>query len=103
MTCSATASDGSNRSMHSRPLGKTGLSTSELGFGCARIGGVFHGSSRGEILQLLRRAYDSGITLFDTADMYTQGESERLVGEALRDIRQHVIIATKGGYLLPTQ
>lgn len=89
--------------MQYRPFGSTGLTTSELGFGCARIGSVFQGTSRRDIVQLLRRAYDAGITLFDTADMYTQGESERLVGEALRDVRQRVVIATKGGYKLPAQ
>jgi aryl-alcohol dehydrogenase-like predicted oxidoreductase len=89
--------------MQYRPFGSTGLSVSELGFGCARIGGVFHGSSRSDIQRLLRRAFDAGITVFDTADMYTQGESERLIGETFRDVRQHIVIATKGGYKLPAQ
>ncbi len=43
------------------------------------------------------------MTFFDTADMYTQGESERLVGEAFRNDRQRIVIATKFGYVLPTQ
>src|SRR5438105_7956439 len=89
--------------MHYRPFGSTGLTVSELGFGCARIGGVFQGGSRSELIALLRRAFDEGINFFDTADMYTQGESERLVGDALRGVRERVIIATKGGYVLPAQ
>src|SRR5215475_7699449 len=89
--------------MQFRRFGNTQLSVSEVGFGCARIGGVFHGSSRSDVLKLLRRAADSGLTFFDTADMYTQGESERLVGEAFERDRQRVVIATKFGYVLPTQ
>jgi aryl-alcohol dehydrogenase-like predicted oxidoreductase len=89
--------------MQYRPFGSTGLTTSEVGFGCARIGGVFQGSSRHELLTLLRRSFDRGITLFDTADMYTQGESERLVGDAFHGHRHRVVIASKFGYCLPTQ
>ncbi len=54
-------------------------------------------------MHLLRAAVDRGIAFFDTADMYAQGESELLVGDALRECRQQVIIATKGGYCLPAQ
>jgi len=89
--------------MQYRALGKTGLAVSEVGFGCARIGGVFQGSSRRQTLDLLRHAADEGINLFDTADMYTQGESERLIGEAFRRDRHRVIIATKFGFKLPAQ
>src|SRR5258708_21794165 len=89
--------------MRQRRFGNTPLTVSEVGFGCARIGGVFQGSSRGEILNLLRASRDAGITLFDTADMYTQGESERLLGQAFGHDRQRVVIATKFGYRLPSQ
>jgi aryl-alcohol dehydrogenase-like predicted oxidoreductase len=89
--------------MRFRPFGSTGISVSEVGFGCARIGGLFQHSSRAEIIQLLRRAHGEGITFFDTADMYTQGESERLLGEAFKGERARVILTTKVGYLLPTQ
>jgi aryl-alcohol dehydrogenase-like predicted oxidoreductase len=89
--------------MRYRRFGSTDLTTSEVGFGCARIGGVFQGTSRSEVVSLLRRAFDEGITFFDTADMYTQGESERLVGEAFQHQRDRVVIATKFGYRLPAQ
>src|SRR6478609_11815157 len=89
--------------MRSRPFGKTGLQTSELGFGCARIGGVFEGLGRRETVALLRQALDAGITFYDTADMYTQGASEALVGEAFAGHRHEVIVATKFGYVIPTQ
>jgi aryl-alcohol dehydrogenase-like predicted oxidoreductase len=87
--------------MRYRPFGKTNLSVSELGFGCARIGGVFQRAGRVETVALLRSALDAGITFFDTADMYSQGESERLVGDAFAGHRHQVVIATKFGYVLP--
>jgi aryl-alcohol dehydrogenase-like predicted oxidoreductase len=89
--------------VHHRRFGKTNLHTSEVGFGCARIGGVFQRLSRAEVIRLLQSALDEGISFFDTADMYTQGESERLLGAAFRDRRDAVILATKVGYRLPTQ
>ena len=89
--------------MQYRRFGNTSLSTSEVGFGCARIGGVFQGTSRAEVVALLRRAHNEGITFFDTADMYTQGESERLVGEAFHRQRDRVVIATKFGYRMPAR
>jgi aryl-alcohol dehydrogenase-like predicted oxidoreductase len=89
--------------MRYRRFGKTELCVSEVGFGCAGIGGVFSAGNRADTQRLLRRAFDAGITFFDTADMYTQGDSERLVGEAFRRDRERVIIATKFGYRLPAQ
>jgi aryl-alcohol dehydrogenase-like predicted oxidoreductase len=85
-------------------FGKTGMHVSEIGFGGSRIGGVFadkHSSQ--EALNVLRKALDSGITFYDTADMYSQGESESLIGTAFRERREQVIIATKGGYCLPAR
>src|SRR5215207_380372 len=76
---------------------------SELGFGCARLGGVFQGATRDDVVRTLRTAFDRGITFFDTADMYCQGESEQILGDALRGVRQQVVIASKAGYCLPAQ
>jgi aryl-alcohol dehydrogenase-like predicted oxidoreductase len=89
--------------MQSRRFGNTDLTVSEVGVGCARIGGVFEGGGRKATLAMLQRAVDEGINFFDTADMYTQGESERLLGEALGRNRTRVVIATKFGYLVPRQ
>lgn len=90
--------------MRYRQFGKTGLQVSEIGFGCSRIGGVF-AQSKGsdDVVTVLRKAFDAGITFYDTADMYSQGESETLLGQAFRDRRDKVILASKGGYCLPTQ
>ena len=90
--------------MRFNEFGKTGLIVSEVGFGGSRIGGIFAGSgSTREALNVLRKAVDSGITFYDTADMYAQGESEALMGTAFRGCRGHVILATKGGYCLPAR
>jgi aryl-alcohol dehydrogenase-like predicted oxidoreductase len=86
------------------PLGQTGLLVSQIGFGGSRIGGIFAGTDgRKQALDVLRRAYDAGVTFYDTADMYAQGESEALIGTAFRECRNRVVIATKGGYCLPAQ
>jgi len=85
-------------------FGKTGMNVSEIGFGGSRIGGIFadEHSSR-EALNVLRKALDSGITFYDTANIYAQGESESLIGTAFRGRRGQVILATKGGYCLPAR
>src|SRR3954470_24644191 len=88
--------------MELRPFGPTGLRVSEIGLGCARLGGVFQGEAAG-FLDVLSAASDAGINFFDTADMYSQGESEILLGKAFRNRRDKVFIATKGGYCLPRQ
>jgi aryl-alcohol dehydrogenase-like predicted oxidoreductase len=61
------------------------------------------GNGSQETLNVLRAAFDAGITFYDTADMYSQGESETLLGQAFRDQRDKVILASKGGYCLPAQ
>ncbi len=88
--------------MQLRAFGNTSLRVSEFGLGCARIGGVFQGNTRG-FLDLLAKAFDGGVTFFDTADMYSQGESESLIGKAFRGKRDRVVIASKVGYCLPAQ
>jgi aryl-alcohol dehydrogenase-like predicted oxidoreductase len=87
-----------------RQFGKTGWRVSEIGFGGARIGGLF-AQDGGKVasLRTLEAAFDVGINFFDTADMYSQGESEILIGKAFRKKRDKVFIATKGGYCLPGQ
>jgi aryl-alcohol dehydrogenase-like predicted oxidoreductase len=87
-----------------RQFGKTGWRVSEVGFGGARIGGLLaDDGGRATSLRTLEAACDAGINFFDTADMYSQGESEILVGKAFRNKRDRVFIATKGGYSLPRQ
>jgi aryl-alcohol dehydrogenase-like predicted oxidoreductase len=85
-----------------RSIGATDLRVSPFGLGCARLGGIFK-REPGEFVNLLAAALDAGITFFDTADMYSQGESETLVGRAFKHQRERVVIATKVGYVLPVQ
>ena len=88
--------------MRYRQFGKTGWRVSEIGFGGSRIGGLFaQDGGRVTSLRTLEAACDAGINFYDTADMYSQGESEILVGKAFRKKRDKVFIATKGGYCLP--
>jgi aryl-alcohol dehydrogenase-like predicted oxidoreductase len=91
--------------MKHHAFGSTGLTVSEIGFGGSRIGGVFadNNSSSKAALALLGKSLDAGITFYDTADMYAQGESEALIGTAFRGCRDKVVIATKGGYRLPAR
>jgi len=85
-----------------RTLGRTGLSVSEIGFGSWAIGGNAFGNSYGttddaESQRAIRRAFELGCNFFDTADVYGHGHSEELLGAALHDVRDQVIIATKVG------
>jgi aryl-alcohol dehydrogenase-like predicted oxidoreductase len=85
--------------MRGRSLGGTGLTVSEVGFGGWSIGGRDYGPTYDrESLAAIRRALDLGVTFFDTADMYGDGRSERLFGEALSGLAGKVVVATKGGY-----
>jgi aryl-alcohol dehydrogenase-like predicted oxidoreductase len=77
---------------------------SEIGFGGARIGGLLaQDGGRTTSLRTLEAAYDAGINFYDTADIYSQGESEILIGQAFRKKRDKVFIASKGGYCLPAR
>lgn len=69
-----------------------------IGFGCVTLGSA-SGSSPRVGTRLVRAALDAGITLFDTADAYGSGASERVLGRALAGRRDEVEIATKGGYV----
>jgi aryl-alcohol dehydrogenase-like predicted oxidoreductase len=88
--------------MKYRNLGRTGLRVSEVGFGAWAIGGNAHGNSYGptddaESVAAVRKAVELGVNLFDTADVYGWGHSERILGEALQGVRDDVLIATKVG------
>jgi aryl-alcohol dehydrogenase-like predicted oxidoreductase len=84
--------------MDFRKLGKSELNVSVVGLGTWPIGGSFWGASDdAEAVAAIRKAIDSGINLIDTAPVYGNGKSERLVAKAIKDRRQQVIIATKCG------
>ncbi|TWF40696.1 aryl-alcohol dehydrogenase-like predicted oxidoreductase [Chitinophaga polysaccharea] len=80
--------------MQKRKLGSLEVST--IGYGCMGLSmGYGTVPDKKESLQLIRQAYDWGCTFFDTAERYAAGDNEALVGEALQDIRDKVVIATK--------
>ena len=80
--------------MEQRTLGGTGMKTSVLGFGAMNLG-AWGGVDQDAANTLVGNALDAGITLFDTADIYSFGESETLLGKALGDHRDQVVLATK--------
>ena len=80
-----------------RPFGQTDLQVSEIGLGCSSIGGVLDRTGDEEAVQTLHEALDRGVNFYDTADVYSLGNSERLLGRAFKDRRDRVIIATKVG------
>ncbi|NLW51371.1 MAG: hypothetical protein GXY85_11120 [Candidatus Brocadiaceae bacterium] len=77
-------------------LGRTGLKVSRLGFGCMRLPmATATAVDRDQAIPLLRRAVDLGINYFDTAVHYCGDDSQRVLGEAMEDIRDRVILSTK--------
>lgn len=90
-----------------RVLGRSGVEVSALGMGCWAIGGPHsrNGNPVGwgvvndeESLRALNRAFELGVTFYDTADVYGCGHSEKLLAQAFADRRDSVVIATKVGY-----
>ncbi len=82
--------------MNYRPLGKTGINVSEIGFGAWGIGGqMWQGSDDEKGLEALHKAVALGVTFFDSALAYGEGHSEQLVGKVLRENAGKMIIATK--------
>jgi len=85
--------------MQMRQLGKSGLEVSELGLGCMGLSfGLGPPVEKAAGLALIRAAYDSGVTFFDTAEAYGPFANEELLGEAIAPFRNHVVIATKFGF-----
>lgn len=78
-------------------LGSQGLEVSRLGLGCMGMSEFYGQSDDAENMRVFQAALDSGVTFFDTADMYGPFVNEELVGKALRPVRDQVVIATKFG------
>lgn len=78
-------------------LGKTDIEVSTIAFGCWAIVGGFNWGPQDEndSLEALRAAYEAGITFFDTAEAYGDGQSEQLIARALSDVRDKIVIASK--------
>ena len=89
--------------MHVRRLGKTNYEVSEIGFGAWAIGGAWGETDDRESLAAMEAAVDAGVTFFDTADVYGDGHSERLIAELLRERSEPLVVATKFGRRAPRQ
>ena len=84
--------------MQKRTLGNSHLEVSALGLGCM---GLTRGTDKAVAIEVIRSAYELGVTFFDTAQLYGPFINEDVVGEALAPIREKVVIATKFGFDLP--
>ncbi|MGA2850204.1 MAG: aldo/keto reductase [Terracidiphilus sp.] len=85
--------------MQKRKLGKSGLEVSALGLGCMGLSfGYGPATEKEQGIKLIRTAYESGVTFFDTAEAYGPWLNEELVGEAVEPFRNKVVIATKFGF-----
>lgn len=82
-----------------RNLGASGLTVSALGLGCMGMSYAYGPTDHPESIATIHRALDLGITFLDTADVYGDGDNEKLIGEAITGRRDEVVLATKFGIL----
>jgi aryl-alcohol dehydrogenase-like predicted oxidoreductase len=85
--------------MQRRKLGNSGLEISALGFGCMGLSyGYGPATEKQRAIEVIRAAFDGGVTFFDTAEAYGPYKNEELVGEAIATFRNQVVLATKFGF-----
>jgi len=89
--------------MEYRELGRTGWKVSAISFGAWAIGGAWGGVEDKDSLAALHRALDRGVNFFDTADVYGDGRSERLLARLRKERREPFHVATKAGRRLELQ
>jgi aryl-alcohol dehydrogenase-like predicted oxidoreductase len=82
-----------------RELGRSGLFVSAIGLGCMGMSEFYGSSGEAEGIDTIHRAIELGVTFLDTADIYGMGRNEELVGRAIKDRRDQVVLATKFGFL----
>ncbi len=83
--------------MNKRRLGTQGLQTSAIGLGCMGMSEFYGTADEGEAIATIHRALELGVNFLDTADAYGPFKNERLVGRAIKDRRDEVVLATKFG------
>jgi len=89
--------------MRYRQLGRTGWKVSDVSFGAWAIGGAWGSVSDEESLAALHKTIDCGVNFIDTADVYGDGRSERLIAQLKSSEKKEIIVATKAGRRLPRQ
>ncbi|MEV4016217.1 aldo/keto reductase [Nonomuraea angiospora] len=89
--------------MQHRTLGRQGLRVSALGLGTMGMSMAYGPADDEEGIATIRRAHELGVTFFDTAELYGGGANEALVGKAVKDFRDEVVLATKFGFDLTKQ
>lgn len=89
--------------MNYRLLGRTGWKVSDISFGAWAIGGAWGHVSDADAIAALHKAADAGVNFFDTADVYGDGRSERLIATFRKDRKEQIVVATKAGRRLPKQ
>jgi aryl-alcohol dehydrogenase-like predicted oxidoreductase len=85
-----------------RALGKSGIRVSAIGLGCMSMSGVYGKGDDAESTAAIHYALDQGVNFLDSADVYGNGQNEELVGRAIKDRRDQVVLATKFGNLMAT-
>ena len=83
--------------MKYRPFGRTGWQVSEISFGAWAIGGSWGQVSEADAIDALHAAIDHGVNFIDTADVYGDGCSERLISQVLKDRSEEIVVVTKAG------
>jgi aryl-alcohol dehydrogenase-like predicted oxidoreductase len=86
--------------MKTRKLGTTGVDIPAIGLGCMGMSSVYGAADDATSISVIHRAIDLGVTFLDTADIYGVGGNEELVGRAIKDRRDRVVLATKFGNVI---
>ncbi len=84
--------------MNKRKLGSKGLEVSAIGYGAMGISMAYGSSDINQSIETIRKAYELGVTLFDTAELYGWGDNEKILGRAVKSFRDEIILATKFGF-----
>lgn len=83
--------------MKQREIGTSGMTIPSMGLGCMGLSGGYGTVDKQQAITTIQTAIDCGMNLLDTADFYGRGANESLIGEAIRGVRDHAILATKVG------